>query len=66
MAVEMIGAALVSPGETRQLSCSAPSSQALTIGAQPSAWTTIMRGRFRPIQPIASSGGKKTMGIELA
>ena len=38
--------------------CSTPSSHALTIGAQPDAWTTTMRGRFLPIQPIASISAK--------
>ena len=35
--------------------CSSPFSQARTIGAQPSACTATMRGRFEPMKPIASS-----------
>ena len=35
-----------------------PASNARTIGAQPAAWTAIMRGRLAPISPTASSSSK--------
>ena len=37
---------------------SVPCSKARTIGAQPSACTETIRGRFAPIQPIASISSK--------
>ena len=37
---------------------SLPSSYALTMGAQPSAWTLIILGRSLPIQPSSSSASK--------
>ena len=41
-------------GLTNGSANSRPASNAAAIGAQPSAWTLIMRGRSRPSQPSAS------------
>ena len=43
---------------SQRVACSAPSCQALTMGAQPLACTATMRGNFCPTKPMACSSAK--------